>query len=309
MSKIETTGAGTLSNLPEEIPNGLVLTAEHVRVSLGSIAEQIEWLTKAEFTPHFKLVYLDPPFFSNKDYGSFSDEWSSLNAYLEEIGEWLSLVHPWVDDRGFMVLHCDYHASHYLKVIGDRLFGYDNFRNEWIWHYGGRRQPAIRRVNQKHDVLLVWAKTSESRFNPVFEPWKRDEYVAMKRAKVYVDEDGREWIWGHMGKGRPRAYRIYLEEHVKRGRAIDSVWNIPIINTSAKERVGYPTQKPLALMARIITLTTAPGDWVADFAAGSGTTAVAALQSQRNAWVGDISENAVRIAIRRIQSNQQKVFG
>jgi site-specific DNA-methyltransferase (adenine-specific) len=278
----------------------IVAVSDELRVARGSVAAQMRWLTHYGFPHYFKLVYLDPPFYSNKDYGSFSDEWDSLTDYLGEMERWLMAVYPWVDDQGFMVLHCDLHASHYLKVVGDRIFGYDNFRNEWIWHYSGRRQPAGRQVNSKHDALLVWAKSPQGRFNPLFESWTRDEYVAMKRQKVQIDEDGREWIWGHQGKGKSHAYRIYLDEQVGRGRAIDSVWDIPIINTSAKERVGYPTQKPLALLSRIIALTTNSGDWVGDFACGTGTTAVAALMSQRRAWIGDINDEAVRLAMGRL---------
>jgi site-specific DNA-methyltransferase (adenine-specific) len=274
---------------------------DYLRVAQASVHDQTQWLEVSEFPYRFKLIYFDPPFFSNKDYGTFSDEWTSLQVYLDKIAGWLERAVPWVHDEGFMVLHCDFHASHYLKVRGDQMLGYDNFRNEWIWHYGGRRQPAILHVNSKHDVLLVWAKSPLSRFNAVFEPWDRDSYVAMKRQKVHVDEDGREWIWGHQGRGRPHAYRIYLDEHVSRGRAIDSVWDIPIINTTAKERVGYPTQKPLKLMERIIALTTNPGDWVADFAAGSGTTGVAARASGRSAWLGDVSAEAVRVMVSRLK--------
>ncbi len=285
---------------PRGLPIRFAIERTNLRVVCGDIVDQIGWLHEAKFPHNFSLVYLDPPFFSNKEYGSFSDAWESLDAYLTTIRDWVRAIYPWVKDRGFFVLHCDYHASHYLKVMVDEIFGYGNFRNEWVWHYGGRRQPAIRRVNSKHDVLLVWAKTDEARFNPVFEPWERDEYVAMKRQKVHRDEDGREWIWGHQGRGRSHAYRIYLDEQVSRGRAIDSVWDIPIINTSSKERVGYPTQKPVKLLTRVIELTTNPGDWVADFAAGAGTTGVAALAQGRAAWLGDINKEAVQLIIQRL---------
>jgi site-specific DNA-methyltransferase (adenine-specific) len=134
----------------------------------------------------------------------------------------------------------------------------------------------------------------------VFEPWQKDEYVAMKKQKVHLDDEGREWIWGHQGRGKSHAYRIYLDEQVRRGRAIDSVWDIPIINTSAKERVGYPTQKPMALMTRVVELTTAPGDWVADFAGGSGTTGVAARALGRRCWIGDANPAAVEMMAVRL---------
>lgn len=283
-----------------DLEHNQVWRSDDVYLASGTIDTQIFGLTRYLGSQRFRLIYLDPPFFSDKDYGSFSDQWSSLDAYLGEMGRWMLLIAPWLDRRGFFVLHCDYHASHYLKVEGDKVFGYDNFRNEWIWHYTGRRQPADRRVNQKHDVLLVWAKTGLARFNPVFEPWQKDEYVAMKKQKVHLDDEGREWIWGHQGRGKSHAYRIYLDEQVRRGRAIDSVWDIPIINTSAKERVGYPTQKPMALMTRVVELTTAPGDWVADFAGGSGTTGVAAGALGRRCWIGDANPAAVEMMAVRL---------
>lgn len=275
------------------------MATENLRIAEGNIEQQVAHLQGRQ-GPHFHLVYLDPPFYSNKHYGAFSDQWLSLDDYLGEIEGWVKGVYNVLDDRGFLVLHCDFHASHYLKVMGDRIFGYNNFRNEWIWHYSGRRQPADIRVNSKHDVLLVWAKSDKARFNPVFEPWDRDHYVAMKKQRVHVDEDGREWIWGHQGKGKSHAYRIYLDEQVARGRAIDSVWDIPIINTSARERTGYPTQKPLALLKRVVELTTRPGDWVGDFAAGSGTTGQAAMDLGRCAWVGDANPEAVKIMLERL---------
>lgn len=271
-----------------------------VQVALGSVDAQVQWLAENRSDLRFKLIYCDPPFFSNKDYGSFTDQWSSLEEYLAAMREWMDRMAPWLDRAGFFVLHCDYHASHYLKLEGDRIWGYGNFRNEWIWHYGGRRTPAGLRVNSKHDVLLVWANSPHARFNPVFDTWDRDAYVAMKRQKVHTDEEGREWIWGHRGRGQSHAYRIYLDEQVGRGRAIDSVWDIPIINTSAKERVGYPTQKPLRLMQRIIALTTRPGDRVADFACGSGTTAVAAHAMDRMVWAGDQGDGAIELTVRRL---------
>ncbi len=293
---------GHEQSLPSEIAFPLVTPKLHV--ARGNVLDQIHWLHDHQFPHKFRLIYCDPPFYSKRDYGAFSDQWSSLETYLEEMRRWIEAFYPWVDDHGFFVLHCDYHASHYLKVMADRIFGYDNFRNEWIWHYSGRRQPASLRVNSKHDVLLVWAKSSEARFTPVFEAWDRDRYITMKRQKVHRDEDGREWIWGHQGKGKSHAYRIYLDEHIERGRAIDTVWDIPIINTSAKERVGYPTQKPVALLNRVIELTTQPGDWVADFAAGSGTTGVAAGELGRACWLGDVNGEAIESMLQRLSVSE-----
>lgn len=275
-----------------------------LHVSQGTLIDQVSYVRHTGIIPSFHLVYLDPPFYTGKqlsaDAGEFSDEWPDLKSYLTFIEQQVSAVSDVLDPKGFFVLHCDWHASHYLKMLGDAIFGYGNFRNEIVWHYTGRRSPARIRVNAKHDTLLIWAKSGQATMYPVFESWDRDYYVRMKKQKVHQDEEGREWIWGHQGRGRSHAYRIYLDEVLSQGRAIDTVWDMPIVNTSAKERVGYPTQKPVKLLMRLLELLTKPGDWVGDFMAGSGTTADAAAKTGRNIWVGDQNPQAVELMIRRI---------
>ncbi len=275
-----------------------------VEIYQGTLAEQTAWLHLHNRQGTFRLVYWDPPFFSGKqkaaDRGSFSDRWPDLETYLVEMDEDFARLKTLVHPEGFLVLHCDWHASHYLKVIGDRHFGYQNFRNEIVWHYKGRRQPARLVINSKHDNLLVWAASSRAVMQPVYDPWDREQYVSMKRQQVHSDEDGREWIWGHNGRGRARSYRIYLDEVVARGRAIDSVWDMPIVNTTAKERTGYPTQKPVALLKRIVALLTLEGDSVADLMAGSGTTGEAAALSGRDVWLGDRNPEATALIQERM---------
>lgn len=282
-----------------------VLSQTSVRILEGSVAETVSRLS-ADI--RFQLIYCDPPFYSGKtqssDFATYEDRWPSLNAYLTEMETSMRTMASVVSDSGFFVIHCDWHASHYLKIMGDRIFGYENFRNEIVWHYKGRRQPAILRLNSKHDVLLVWAKSLASRMNALAEPVDRDDYVKMKRQPVNLDEDGREWIWGHMGRGRSKAYRIYIDEVVARGKPLDDVWDIPIINLNARERVGYPTQKPLALLERVVTLLSHPNDWVGDFMAGSGTLGVAAAHLGRQVILADRSPEAVAIMRERMQTIQ-----
>lgn len=272
----------------------------------GSAQDQLAWLARHGFAERFQLVYWDPPFFSGKHQmavnGSFRDTWESLQSYLTFIRDHFSLITRFLAPSGFFALHCDYHASHYLKVMGDELLGYDNFRNEVVWHYTGRRQKAVIRINSKYDSLLIWAKSDQARMTPIYDRWDRDYYVRMKKQPVHIDDEGREWIWGHRGKGQSHAYRIYLDEVINQGRAIDNVWDIPIINTSARERMGYPTQKPLRLLERVVQLLTQPGDWVLDVMAGSGTTGVAALTLKRPVWLGDLNPEAIRIMQQRMKN-------
>ncbi len=276
-------------------------SAKPLRILEGSVQDVVRRLPAGE---KFRLVYCDPPFYSNKtrsaDEAEFNDRWPSLDEYLVFMEGVIATMATTIADDGFMALHCDFHASHYLKVMGDRRFGYENFRNEIVWHYKGRRQLAISRLNSKHDVILVWAKSISSRMNGVAEPVDRQEYIKMKRQPVRIDEEGREWIWGHMGRGKAHAYRIYIDDVVRRGRPLDDVWEIPIINLTARERVGYPTQKPVALLSRLVELLSSPGDVIADFMAGSGTLGEAGLRLDRRVLLADKSPEAIRVMQKRL---------
>jgi site-specific DNA-methyltransferase (adenine-specific) len=253
----------------------------------------------------FDAIYLDPPFRTGKpqagDRAAFPDAWDSIDSYLDWLYPFVEEAHRLLSPAGWFWLHLDWHSVHYAKVLADSIFGQRRFRNEIIWHYTGRRQPADRRFNQKHDTLLLYARSAQSRLAPVSEPWTRDDYVRMKRQQIHQDADGREWIWGHAGKGRSRAYRIYIDEQVDRGRAIDSVWDIPIINTSAGERTGFPTQKPVALLERICLASVREGGLIGDFLAGSGTTGVAAYNTGRRFFLVDRLEEAVTTAAERLR--------
>ena len=137
-----------------------------------------------------------------------------------------------------------------FKLVLDAVFcpqGGD-FRNEIIWHYTGRRMVSSKSFNSKHDVIFFYTKSAS---NPIVEypsePWTKEEYIQMKKQEVHTDTDNRQWIWGHAGKGKGHHYKIYLIEVVANGRPVDDVWDIPIINTSSKERQGYPPEAGDAL--------------------------------------------------------------
>ena len=259
------------------------------------------------------VVYADPPFFSNKYYEviwhdgaeirSFEDRWKGgIHHYIEWMRERCFEIHKLLKPSGAFFLHCDWHASHYLKVMLDEVFGGSNFRNELVWHYTGRRMKSSRRFNQKHHTILFYAKSKKMKLRDYpTEPYTHDEYVKMKKQKVHVDNDGREWIWGHAGKGKSHNYRIYIDKAIAEGRAVDSVWDIPIINTSSKERLGYPTQKPEALLERIIKASSNEGDLVLDPFCGCGTT-IAVAQRLNRQWIGiDVSPTACRLMKRRVE--------
>ncbi|MEY4768936.1 MAG: hypothetical protein RL637_1575 [Pseudomonadota bacterium] len=267
------------------------------------------------------LIYLDPPFFSNRNYEviwgdkgeirSFEDRWAGgINHYIEWLKERVIEMHRILKSTGSIFLHCDWHANAYIRVlILDRIFGENNFRNEIIWHYTGRRMESKIAFNSKHDVIFFYAKSKQTCIkNYPKEEYTRDSYVKMKKQEVHCDEDGREWIWGHAGKGKSHHYKIYIDEAVANGRAVDDVWDIPIINTSSKEKIGYPTQKPEALLERIIQCASNENDIVLDPFVGGGTT-IAVADKLNRYWIGiDSSVQAIKVSEMRLQKNQIDIF-
>jgi len=212
----------------------------------------------------------------------------SLLAYLVSMTQRIAEIHRVLKSTGSFYLHCDPTASHYLKLVCDGLFTArgGEFKNEVIWHYTGRRMVTKHAFNSKHDILLFYGKSKEAIIkNYPTEQYTREEYIKMKKQKVHTDDEGRHWIWGHAGKGKSHHYRIYIDEVIKKGRAVDDVWNMPIINTSSKERLGYPTQKPEALLERIIKASSHEGDTILDAFCGCGTT-IAVAERLKRQWIG-----------------------
>ena len=223
-----------------------------------------------------------------------------MQSYLIFMAVRLMEMHRILKPTGSIYLHCDPTASHYLKLLMDGVFGQKQFRNEIVWSYTGRLMTSKKAFNSKHDIVLFYSKSSAHKLNPVTEPINKSDFIRMKKQKVHVDEDGREWIWGHAGKGKSHDYRMYLNEVVSKGKPISAEWAIPIVNTSAKERTGYPTQKPLALLDRIIKASSNPGDMVLDPFCGCATALVAADRLGRQ-WAGiDLSLLAIKLVKERI---------
>lgn len=235
----------------------------------------------------FRLIYMDPPFVtqreqrgSRKGY-SYSDKWpGGLRTYLPWLEERVRALYPLLMDNGSFVLHLDWRAVHYAKIMLDEIFGYERFMNEIIWHYtGGGR--AKRRFSCKHDSLLWYGKGPEPVFNI--------DAVRVPYSKTS----------GYAKGGIVAASGKKYKPHPK-GTPVDDVWDIPIVNPLAQERVGYPTQKPLALLERLILALSHEGELVGDFCCGSGTTLVAAQNLNRR-WFGcDRSKEAVSCAKKRL---------
>ncbi len=299
------------------------------------------------------LVYLDPPFFSNRIYEviwgeeaevrSFEDRWAGgIGHYVAWMRLRAELLYRVLKPTGSLYLHCDPHASHYLKQMLDRVFGMPNFRNEIIWQRSLAKGLMTKRLPTNHDVLLSYQKSDGATWNAdaVFQSYDETDLDPKTAAKYSQrDPDGRRyqltslinpnqdrpnltyeflgvtkvWRWTRermqkayeeglvvqTAPGRVPRLKRYLDE--QRGMPLGDVWtDIAPINARAAERLGYPTQKPEALLERIIRLSSNEGDLVLDPFCGCGTTVAVAERLERK-WIGiDISATAIEIMRRRL---------
>jgi len=278
------------------------------------------------------LIYIDPPFFSGRQYNvifgdqnelrSFSDIWEGgMPGYLIWLNARLYEIKRLLKKTGSIYVHLDWHASHYVKVEMDKIFGAVNFLNEIIWCYK-ERGISKNSYNRKHDTILFYSKDrGKHTFNC---DHIKEEYseVTIKKFK-YVDEQGRRFRI--RGRNVPEAgiwqrktdipieheseytYRQYLDE--SEGSLPRDWFELPFINQAAAERIGYPTQKPEAILERIIKASSNTGDIVADFFCGGGTT-LAVAQKLNRKWVGcDQSRVAVALTADRISRLIEEEIG
>jgi len=231
-------------------------------------------------------------------------------AYLAMMAPRLVELRRALKPTGSLYLHCDPTASHYIKVMMDGIFGHDRFRNEIIWHYSGWNAKLKRHFNARHDVLLFYGKgKTNNAFNSYAEPWRdEDEYLKTRKQKLHVDGTGRKYVLSDAGSGN--RVKRYLDDAMEYGRPASDVWIMDKLNNSAKENMGYDTQKPLALLDRIIRASSKPGDVVFDPFCGCATTLEAAHKLGRR-WIGcDIAIHAIkRVAQMRLQDRLGLVEG
>ena len=245
------------------------------------------------------LICTDPPFNTGRDWGAFDDRWEGgLDGYLKFMKPRLIECRRVLKDTGSLYLHCDPTASHYLKVMLDSVFGVKQFRNEIVWkRQGGQSNHVKSKYSTEHDVILFYTKTGEYNFNLMYFPKKQS---SIKRYDK-VDSDGRRYKINNGSKRQTKPTKSYLDEF--EGVALNSLWveNNFTLNASANERLDYPTQKPLALYARMIKASSNQGDVVLDPFAGSGTTLDAA-ESLGRKWIGiDIGDDAIEIIQNRLR--------
>ena len=249
------------------------------------------------------LIYIDPPFDSKADYRTkitlpngnveqkptvleqfaYSDTWADGTiSYLKMLYPRLCLMKELLSDQGSIYVHCDWHAGHYLKVILDDIFGKDNFVNEVIWNYHDPAGTVSDRYKRKHDNIFVYAKNDSVRlFN-------------LDAVRVpYSEGTQKQAETGQISFGRVTKLNEF-------GKVREDVWEIPIINSQAKERVAYATQKPEKLLEIILKASSNENSIVADFFGGSGTTAAVAEKLGRRWITSDLGKPSTMIMRKRL---------
>ncbi len=251
-----------------------------------------------------RLAYLDPPFLTQRvqrlgtrdrrrEY-AFSDLWSGHEEYAEFIEACLRELRRVLASDGSLFFHCDRRAAHIARALLDRVFGAEQFRSEIIWHYR-RWSNARRALLPAHQTLYLYTKSDEYVFNPMYGEYSPATNVDQLLQRRVRDVHGKA-VYERDENGR------VIAAARKKGVPLSDVWDIPYLNPKARERVGYPTQKPVLLLERIIRLTSEPGDLVIDPCCGSGTTLVAASLLGRRSLGIDVSKAALRVARGRLAS-------
>ncbi len=276
------------------------------RLILGENLEVMAALLP-EYEGRINLIYADPPFFTNRKYSArigrgedsrkpeswklaegYHDAWPDLDSYLQFLYERLERMYCLLAPNGTLYLHLDWHADAYARLLLDEFFGEDHLLNEIIWTYHGP-SPIRRAFNRKHDTILVYVKSEDYTFNAdkVREPYNPNTVITFKSSRK-------------AGFGKV--------PDLDRGKVPEDWWYFPVVARLHNERTGYPTQKPEALLERIILASSNSGDIVADFFCGSGTTPFIAAQTGRQFIACDETFRAVHTTRGRLVNSGSAPF-
>lgn len=260
-----------------------------------------------EYEGKIDLIYADPPFFTNRRFPArvgrgedsrrprewrladgYPDDWVDLDSYLDMLYPRLQLMHRLLSPTGCLYLHLDWHANSYARLLLDEIFGADRLINEIVWVYHGP-SPIRSAFNRKHDTILAYSKGKEYTFNvdavrEPYDPSTLKTFAASRKAGFGKIPD------------------------LKRGKVPEDWWYFPVIARLHTERTGYPTQKPEALLERIILASSQPGDLVADFFCGAGTTPAVAERTGRRFLAVDSTWRAIHTTRVRLIAQAARPF-
>lgn len=283
------------------------------------------------------LVYIDPPFASGADYSKtvyirqnpklakalkqaeeeleiedlksfeekmYGDVWDK-EKYLNWMYENLCAIKSVMSETASIYVHLDWHIVHYVKILMDEIFGEDNFRNDISWHYSGWNKKLKVSFEKRHDTILYYCLDDEgANFNSYFESYEsEEEYIKRRKQKPQTDENGRRYVLSDAGNGN--RVKRFLDEAIRDGVVVDDVWDLDKLNNSALESVDYSTQKPEALLERIIKASSNESMLVADFFGGSGVTAAVANKLNRRFIHCDVGINSIQTVRDRLIAQKE----
>ena len=283
---------------PDGIPGNRLILGDNLSVMAALLPE---------YEGRINLIYADPPFFTNRKYSTrigrgedsrkpeecalaegYQDSWPNLDAYLDFLYQRFALMYRLLAPNGSFYLHLDWHANSYARILLDEIFGSDHLLNEIIWTYHGP-SPIRRAFNRKHDTILAYVKGGDYTFNAdaVREPYNPSTVLTFKAS--------------------PKAGFGKVPD-LERGKVPEDWWYFPVVARLHNQRTGYPTQKPEGLLERIILASSNPGDLVADFFCGSGTTPAVAARLGRMFIASDITFRALHTTRLRLSSLPIEAF-
>jgi DNA modification methylase len=304
------------------------------------VGENLEELKKLkEGGSKFQLIYFDPPYNTGRDFNDFNDKYETYHSYREDfIRPRLEVMYNLLSEKGVIVIHVEPSVSHHIRLALDCVFGEKNFRNEIVWKSGGNKK-STKKLMRFHDTIIVYSKTSKYVYNPQYLPYG-DDYKKKNTLKtdnlgVYVTSAAhnsqpnviqrpnlrytwnghdKQWWWSidkmreldssnrleYNSNGVPRVKK-YL--HEMEGIPVRDLW-LDINQIQGNEKLDYATQKPVKLLERIINMFSNKGDLVLDPFAGSGTTARACLNTNRDYVMLDINIKGKEIFEKSLIKNE-----
>jgi len=274
----------------------------------GENLKVLHYLTN-EFSGKIDLIYVDPPFFSGTNYKikieengntydsiAYFDHWDKdIDSYLQMLRDRIVLLRELLSINGLLFIHLDWHASHYVRVLLDEIFGANRFVNSIVWYYYNKYSAGKKNLPRAHDDILVYSKSANYTFNEL-RSLRKKPIKQLKRVMV----DG--VLKNEKDENGHTIYRVVKD------KKMDDVWKIPCMQPASKEWTGFPTQKHHDLLERIIKIGSNEGDLVADFFCGSGTTLLVADKLNRR-WIGsDISEYSIYLTRKRLLNYRKNVI-
>jgi DNA modification methylase len=291
-------GAGYPPSPGEPLPPNRLILGDNLAVMSALLPD---------YEGRIDLIYADPPFFTNRRYPArvgrgedsrrprewqlaegYQDHWTDMDAYLDMLYPRLHMMHRLLSPNGTLYLHLDWHADAYARLLLDEIFGPGRLLNEIIWVYHGP-SPIKSAFNRKHDTILSYTKSKQYTFNvdDVRQPYDPNT------VKTFASSS-------KAGFGKV--------PNLKRGKVPEDWWYFPVVARMHSERTGYPTQKPEALLERIILASSNTGDLVADFFCGSGTTPLVAQRLGRQFIASDLTWRAVHTTRSRLANSSTRPF-